>query len=579
MWDQSVDLVIEEDDVVLIRPDPLNMAVAFEADEVLQDMLPKDRIRFLNASNSHVREAIKRCGECWRISPLPRSTEDMKRLIEKAPIAIGGNPIYYYNAGSGSRLLTYQAFANLASLDERAIRLHLREIQRFSVGKNRLGNPEVAFFNAGPSFNAEVFAPYDFEGPSREQLMSAFGALRLRFRTAVPPAFLRDDIDNPEWRAAMYTALVDRPEELVPEETLLGLAPEFWMHIDWLPGARLENGELIFDSVFEDSRGGAGPTRAGRICDEKVRGFIFNFLREYDDLEYINVGCVVEPLGRGRAQEGRRGVYIAEMKQRGIDRPIVRVIRMQKWGAREHLNDGRSLLYAIMESENYTEYVLDRRLACRQLGMNVPPKITARKVLERTSGHPECPGGLIWSAYFERDYVPGVATDKIPSARLEDPEFALALARLLGAAAAVNLIVARADGNGVLFDDGDEVIPPGDDPQPRELIVTDPTGAFVAFRQNILDVVPLYAKPVSNRVRDLPDARAFAEAYVNAFRQRFSEIQQEYRKRKRAFDTLFQDRPWDEGGSLACRWARMLKQLDQADPAELEARLRTAIMV
>ena len=45
---------------------------------------------------------------------------------------------------------------------------------------------------------------------------------------------------------------------------------------------------------------------------------------------------------------------------------------MQKWGIREHLDEGKRLLDAIIQSEEYTEYILDRRLGCRQLGMNLP---------------------------------------------------------------------------------------------------------------------------------------------------------------------------------------------------------------
>ena len=65
----------------------------------------------------------------------------------------------------------------------------------------------------------------------------------------------------------------------------------------------------------------------------------------------------------------------------------------------------------------------------------------------------------IWSTYFQRDYIRGIASDKIPACRFEDPAYALQFARLLGRAAAPNMIVGRCDLNGqVLFDDGDEVV-------------------------------------------------------------------------------------------------------------------------
>ena len=63
---------------------------------------------------------------------------------------------------------------------------------------------------------------------------------------------------------------------------------------------------------------------------------------------------------------GRRDVYIAQVKQRGIktksqDHPHAEA------GIREHFDDGMKLLDAIIRSEEYTEYILDRRLGCRQL--------------------------------------------------------------------------------------------------------------------------------------------------------------------------------------------------------------------
>lgn len=73
------------------------------------------------------------------------------------------------------------------------------------------------------------------------------------------------------------------------------------------------------------------------------------------------------------------------------------------------------------ESDVYTEYVLDRRLACRQLGMNLTQRISARKIGCKI-GEVYCGkqmhyhGLKILSPYFERDYIRGVATDKLPPA-------------------------------------------------------------------------------------------------------------------------------------------------------------------
>src|SRR5262245_41271295 len=61
----SVDLVFESDHI-LIRPDPERMELACAADELLQELVSKRKVKFLSVSDTRVREAIKRRGECWR---------------------------------------------------------------------------------------------------------------------------------------------------------------------------------------------------------------------------------------------------------------------------------------------------------------------------------------------------------------------------------------------------------------------------------------------------------------------------------------------------------------------------------
>ena len=75
-WQQSVDLIMDPD-TILIRPDPENMALAVEADEMLQELVSKQKIKYLNLMNEKVRNAIKERGEKWRITPLPQSPEEM----------------------------------------------------------------------------------------------------------------------------------------------------------------------------------------------------------------------------------------------------------------------------------------------------------------------------------------------------------------------------------------------------------------------------------------------------------------------------------------------------------------------
>lgn len=568
LWDNSVDLILEPE-TIQIRPDPANMALAFQADEVLQEIISKHRIQFLYVLNQQVRDAIKKRGESWRINPLPKSGTEMRRMIAASRIGIGGRELYYYSKAAGTRFLTYHEFELLGALDDVELQRYLSEIAQYAARVNPHGSPEIAFFMTGKRFTKSAWAAYDFGTLPAAAVRPAYEQLRQAFCEALLPEFRHDDLDNIEWRNRMCASLIGQEEDVVPEETLLGLSSEFFMQIEWLPGGRIEEGELIFDCVFDEGR---DQPEVQRLCDEKARKFIFNLVREYGDLEYVNVGCVIGSLSHRPKSQGRRDVYIAQIKQRDSEKEIIRILRMQKWGIREHLDRGKSLLDSIIESEEYTEYILDRRLGCRQLGMNLPSRVTARKISERYQGsQTACHGIMIWSPYFERDYIHGIATDKMPHHRFTNERFVFEFARLLGAAAAPNMIVGRCDlAMNVLFDDGDEVIVEDATGMPCDLVVSDQTGTFVDYNRPLQCVAPIYAGPVNRRLEFVPDPEAFARIYLTAFLKRFFNIQREYRKRRRAFDTLFKHRRWDEGGSLAFRWEKVLERLDRTDPRELQ---------
>ena len=324
-WENAVDLVMENN-AILIRPDPKKMDLAFDADELLQEIAPKHRIRFLHVMNPEVREAIKRRGECWRITPLPRGAAEMKQMILTSRISIGGEDIYYYNRGTGTRVLTYGKFASMGGFEEAQLRIHLSEIQDFSQRVNRHGHPEISFFKASGEFGSADFLPYDFYSLSSEELCEVFASLCGLFRAAAPAQYQQDDPDDCDWRCEMFSSLIGQDEQSVPEEVLLGMSSEFFMQIEWVPGGRIEAGELIFDTVFEDAAKPDADAALERLCDDKARGFIFNFIREYGDLEYVNIGRVPQSLSRRTAATGRRDVYIAEVKLKESIREVVRII-------------------------------------------------------------------------------------------------------------------------------------------------------------------------------------------------------------------------------------------------------------
>ena len=574
-WNNAVDLIFDEQ-AILIRADPENMPLAFEADELLQEIVPKHRINFLGLLNEKIREAIKKRGEWWRITPLPKSREEMEQMIRESRIGLGGAEIYYYGKTAGVRYLTCQKFAELGSLDDSSLRLQLLEIQEASAQVNAHGAPEIDFFAADRSFSKADFAPRDFRDMPPESLRNAFELLEGLFFQAVKPELRRDDVKQAEWRNRMVAALLGQVEETVSEETLLGLSPEFFMQIEWLPGGRIEEGELVLDSLPEKAAA-ADDELLQQLHDEKPQQFIFNFVREYGNLEYVNIGRVIGSLSRRPAFYGRRGVYVAVLKHRESEREIVSILRMQKYGVREYLEEGNSLLDAMLRSEEYTEYILDRRLGCRQLGMNLPSRVTARKISEHCVLR-EGRKFMIWSPYFERDYICGIATDKVPPCRFENADFALRFARLLGRAAAPNVIVGRCYlGGRPLFDDGDEVLIEDARRMPIDIVVADHTGTFNNYLCPLRDFAVEYAGPINRRAAHLPNLREFADAYLEGFLERFARIQDDYRRRKKAFDTLFKHCPRDEAGSFAYRWEKVLARLDGTVSLELARQIRAQV--
>jgi hypothetical protein len=66
----------------------------------------------------------------------------------------------------------------------------------------------------------------------------------------------------------------------------------------------------------------------------------------------------------------------------------------------------------------------------------------------------------------------------------------------------------------------------------------------------------------------------FARVYLEAFVERFLAIQERYRSRHRAFDTMFRNRPYHAGGSFAYRWEQVLQRLRRSDPRELAELVR-----
>lgn len=577
---QSVDLVFT-DDHVIIRPDPEHMELAFRADEVLQTLVSKRVIRFLNTNSAKVRRAISERGENWRISRQPISQQDMADLIEHSKVPICENPIYYYNRATGTRYVTASTYLDVQKFDNIRFRRQVKEFVDGLSKRNRMGNPEVDLFPLStPIEIKQALKALPVTELTDAELRERCDKINLDWRMSLPAELRDESVVNYDWRNAMCQAITKAPNETSAEgELVSGIGSEFYRQIEWLPGAMIDGGEVVFDSIYDEANRTRDPKLLA-ICDNRVKSIIFNLTRVYGNIEYINVGRIAHSLTRGEENKRRGNVYIVQCKTSESETPRIAILRLQKWGIAEHLDEGKDMLRSILEADEYTDYILDRRLMCRQLGMHLPDMIGGGFFTEKYYGkNAQYNGVSIRTCYFSRPYIHGIASDKIQLSKYRNPVFARRFAALMGRAAALDMVVGRRDSDTkeLLFDRNYEIIIMGEDGMPVDWMVTDHAGSFVNYDHDLDEYVAQYANVARRRREFVSNYAEFVDSYVNGFADELFEAQANYRARRKAFDHLFVDRPFDTNGSGAYRWARTLERLDRADPDKLAEMLRNAI--
>ena len=574
---------------VIIRPDPEKIRLAFKADELLQQLLPKFRIFFMRTDNEIIRQTIRRRGESWRIQPLPKTKEGMQKTVNnnRMTIKLSQRRLYYYNIQTGARYLTYETFASLDELDCETLRAYLIEIQESSHKKNREGYPEIIFFKAGKSFTSSNFQKFDFNAMDETTLRNAHKQLCREFESAlVDPFYKKDALDNWEWLVSIFSHIT-KIDKCSTEEYRMGLCEEFALKTTWLPGGRInEDGGLIKDPVYT-LKDLMTDSERERLCDPIPRQILYTFVRESFSIEYANIGKLppIRPHAYNNPSPDeptpRRGVYVMQVKLRGEPERLS-IIRLQKWDVSEMLDQGRSLVDSLNQAEEYSDYVLNRRLGCHLLKMTLPKSLKVRRFVEIYEGKVECLHGMpIHTAYYEREYICGSVTDRLSINYFQNPEngeeFSVQFARMLGEAAAPNLIVGRSDKylpeKPPIFDDGDEVLQLDENGMPKEIIVSEQPGTFVYYIDSLDNQIGYYALPMIKRSYMIPNFKAAVDAYVNGFLYKFRDIQGSAEDYRNTFDDL----PNKDPGSMFDKWQHVLDRLRDADPDALAEKLYDAI--
>ena len=473
--------VMQRGDCILIRSIPDDMKRVFRAAELLEEVVPTDRVRFTGSRDAQVRDAFKKRGESWKMTPRYFTIEEIIRQVELSRVKVDTENVYYYNIESGGRLLTFQEFEKIGRCmdDLENFRQRICEVTELHRRRNNRFVRELDFFMVDDSnFDFSLIVgicdyvkelkTYGIQ--QREQVKKLYGNALDNFRESVPLDYHRDDPSAPLWRTHMYSQLNDIPPT---EESILGVSEEFNMNINWVPGCRIENSKVYRDPNIGD----------------QVSDLLDEFFHHYGPLEYINIGQVMRSQSNNRAAGSYREVYIAVLRQIGNAQEQIRMLRKVQRNTLFYLNRGFDLEKSEKLAVGYMQYTMDRRDILSILGFNTP-------VVNQLSRHEELPGvGTITMNFFDRPYVDGLATDKISYYYYQSEPFVLSLLKLMGDSAALNLMVGRCDPDtgSVFFGDGDEMLQFNGDPmQPLGVMLADFTGTFADVMSPLRNFAPFY---------------------------------------------------------------------------------------
>ncbi len=380
--------------------------------------------------NDQTLEHFRGRGQEWRVRPLAWTEREMSMAIAASRKRISTS-LRYFHGSRGVHFLTYpvfHAFCELAKTDFAAFRDGLHELVSVFEGhtSNFLretkfhGHHEIELFGLRRGVALEGIVP------ALELLMEA---IELR---SIDEAKAIDRISKID---TDYKAQLTRPE--LADETSKVFIEMLYMHLTGeiysvmsegttpafddrrtaLPGARFEGGRPVFDP----------------LCDARSEVLLSNLRALVSRDEFVEYANVYElrtkdadgefPIGQGTTREV---VYKTNR------RPLVASLVEKRLA-----HSGR----------DYGSYVLARVQAFKSLGVTLPEyRLLRRRMHER-----------VRHDFFIRTRCDGEPLADIPSSYLqlagefggadagEDPQVVLALASLMGDAAAQNLVMKKYD--------------------------------------------------------------------------------------------------------------------------------------
>lgn len=413
-------------DIIEISQRDVQTRRVVEADEWLRSMgMALNRV-ILAERTDETLEYYRRQGQEWRIKPLAWNRKEMELALQTSRARIG-TCLHYHHSAKGVYFLTYPDFHRLATQIERdytSFVACLRELVAIPEGlkcsymrsSKFHSHHEIELFGLRPGLAEREIIPSIellIEGITlnrfdREEIMATMRHLDTIFRQSLVTPDLADE-NSDAFIETMYKHLTGE----IYYGTLDEVTPAFDDRRTALPGATYRGGRHEVHTGADDR------TRA-------ILEYVASNLSHHEAIDYVNIyevrGTNESVLGHGATREIVYKTNRTPLSTRLIEKRLA------------HTGSG------------YGSYMMSRVQAFRCLGAS----FGTYHLLARHDHHSERD-----LHYFIRSRCPGEAFGAIPRSRFllssdnggaegaEDPEIILAATKLVGDAAAQNMVLKK----------------------------------------------------------------------------------------------------------------------------------------
>ncbi|MBO7720923.1 MAG: hypothetical protein J6T01_00800 [Kiritimatiellae bacterium] len=375
--------------------------------------------------NETTLEHYRRRGQEWRVKPLAWTENEMRTALAAARKRMSTRLVYYHSA-RGVHFLSFQEFVRFSELAKTAPEdfiAGLKELVSVYEGnpcsftrlpKHR-GHHEIEFFGLRRGVALERLIP-EIEKLMEAVALGRTGLLGVIQKTEMIVKTYRSLLTSPEMSdetsakfvETMYMYITGEIYSVVGE----GSTPAFDDRRTALPGATFEAGRPVMHPGADDRTEVLLSNLRGMMSKDEVV--------EYANVYELRTGADA-PLGRGATRE-----VVYKTNRRPLENSLIQK-RMSRSAA------------------GYSSYMLARIGALRSLGLSLSDFYL---MLKRRPGT-----GRRQSDYYIRRRCEGEPMEAIPASyfrsaldsSVEDPEVVLALAALMGDAAAQNMAMKKFD--------------------------------------------------------------------------------------------------------------------------------------